>query len=122
MTRLGKVYGGLMVDMRADQRQAPPARRAHGRDDHRLRRRLAAAAALADADGDVKLAALLARADAQRTHALLDKHDGNLRAAIAEGARALKFGIALSPFPPHPSASASRSLTPSPAGREGGAR
>jgi N-acetylmuramic acid 6-phosphate etherase len=45
----------------------------------------AAAAAVADADGDVKLAALLAlgvkAADAK---ALLARHDGNLRAAIAD--------------------------------------
>src|SRR5262249_25174258 len=87
MVRLGRVYRGLMVDMRATNAK--------------LRRRAAvivgeivgctdadAARFLEQADGHVKTAVLiglgLSRADAD---ALLARHNGNLRAAISEGAR-----------------------------------
>jgi len=84
MLRLGKVYRGLMVHMRPVN--------------EKLRRRsvqivssvagvsdAAAAAALAKSDGDVKHAALIALgADPAAAPYLLDKHAGNLRAAIAE--------------------------------------
>ncbi|MGQ0531792.1 MAG: N-acetylmuramic acid 6-phosphate etherase [Caulobacteraceae bacterium] len=84
MVRLGRVYRGLMVDMRATN--------------EKLRRRsiqmiaaiagceeaIAAAAAM-EASGDVKLAALIARGmERAAAQALLDRHDGNLRAAMAE--------------------------------------
>ena len=86
MIRLGRVYGGFMVDMRPSN--------------EKLRRRArdmvaaiagcpadAAATALSRAGGDVKRAVLLAHglddADAQ---ALLQKHAGNLRLALAEHA------------------------------------
>jgi N-acetylmuramic acid 6-phosphate etherase len=84
MIRLGRVYQGLMVDMRA--RNVKLRRRAEvivnqivgcGED--------AAARWVAEADGDVKLAVLLGlgleEADAT---ALLHKHHGNLRSAIGE--------------------------------------
>lgn len=84
MVRLGKVYRGRMVHMRPTNAK--------------LRRRAvqtvlditgceaeAAATALTNADWDIKLAVLhvngLASADARR---LLEKHEGNLRAALAE--------------------------------------
>jgi N-acetylmuramic acid 6-phosphate etherase len=84
MIRLGRVYRGLMVHMRATNAK--------------LRRRAEimvaritgcteaeAAAALAAGDGSVKLAALMVsgtgRAEAE---ALLERHAGNLRRALAE--------------------------------------
>jgi N-acetylmuramic acid 6-phosphate etherase len=84
MVRLGKVYRGLMVHMRPTN--------------EKLRRRAAqmvvtligcseavAAAAIAKSDGDVKLAVLLARGlESEPAKALLDKHAGNLRSALAE--------------------------------------
>jgi len=84
MVRLGKVYRGLMVHMRPTN--------------EKLRRRAAqmvvtitgcsdeaAASALANADGDVKLAVLLASgAEKAAAEAALRKHDGNLRFALAE--------------------------------------
>ena len=84
MIRLGRVYRGLMVHMRPTN--------------EKLRRRAAqmvamitdcteekAKAAVADAGGDVKLAILLASgAEKSAANALLDKHDGNLRLAMAE--------------------------------------
>jgi N-acetylmuramic acid 6-phosphate etherase len=84
MVRLGRVYGGLMVHMRPTNAK--------------LRRRgvemiamitgcseEAATAAFAKADSDVKLGVLIARgADKAKAEALLQKHDGNLRAALAE--------------------------------------
>ena len=84
MVRLGKVYRGLMVHMRPTN--------------DKLRRRAArmvatlvgcspdaAAASVAKADGDVKLAVLLARGlESGAAKALLDRHDGNLRLALAE--------------------------------------
>lgn len=82
MTRLGKVYGGMMVDVRATTAK--------------LRRRSArivmkiaaceeatATKALADAGGSVKRAALIA-IGGKSAGALLEKHGGNLRQALAE--------------------------------------
>jgi N-acetylmuramic acid 6-phosphate etherase len=88
MVRLGRVYRGLMVDMRPTNAK--------------LRRRAArmvmiitganesqAEHALASADGDVKLGALLVRGlDRGAAQSLLDKHDGNLRLALDEAASA----------------------------------
>jgi N-acetylmuramic acid 6-phosphate etherase len=88
MVRMGRVYRGLMVDMRPTN--------------EKLRRRAAqmvvtitgcapdaVASAVAKSSGDVKLAVLLARGvelDAARS--LIEKHNGNLRAALADvGAR-----------------------------------
>ena len=84
MVRMGRVYRGLMVDMRPTN--------------EKLRRRAVqmvvtltgcadeiAAGAVAGSGGDVKLAVLLARglgSDAAR--ALLAKHDGHLRHALTE--------------------------------------
>lgn len=84
MVRLGKVYRGLMVHMRPTN--AKLRRRAEqmvvtivGCDDQ------AAADAMAKADGDVKLAVLLASgADMANAIAALQKSDGNLRYALAE--------------------------------------
>lgn len=84
MVRLGRVYRGLMVDMRASN--------------EKLRRRAVrtvmsitncteddARRALGEADGEIKLAALLIRGlDAGAGRALLMRHDGNLRAALKE--------------------------------------
>lgn len=84
MVRLGKVYRGLMVHMR-------PAS-----DKLRLRAKAmvavitgatdeAAASAVAKAEGDVKLAVLVAcGAELDVARALLQKHAGNLRFAMAE--------------------------------------
>jgi len=84
MVRLGRVYRGRMVDMQA--RNAKLRARAV-----RMLQELTdcsaaqAKAALATADGKVKLAVLvvhgLARGEAER---LLDRHNGNLRAALQE--------------------------------------
>jgi N-acetylmuramic acid 6-phosphate etherase len=84
MVRLGRVYRGLMVDMRASNAK--------------LRRRAAAivreiarcpagdaARCLAEADGDVKTAVLLALGVERGVAAqLLRRHGGNLRKTIAE--------------------------------------
>ena len=84
MVRLGRVYRGLMVDVRATN--------------EKLRRRSVqmvaiiagcaeddATKALAASDGDLRLAALMARGlDHATAEILLTKHDGNLRAAMAE--------------------------------------
>lgn len=86
MVRLGRVYRGLMVDMRPTNAK--------------LRRRAArmvmtitgasqetSEQALANAGDDVKLAALLVQGlDRKAAQALLDKHDGNLRSALKEAA------------------------------------
>lgn len=84
MVRLGKVYRGLMVHMRPTN--AKLRRRAEqmvvtivGCDDQ------SASDAMAKADGDVKLAVLLASgADMATATAALQKSDGNLRHALAE--------------------------------------
>lgn len=83
MLQLGRVYDGLMVDMRASNEKL----RARGL---RMLRRLtgadeaAARTALAAADGRVKLAVLLLHGlDATAARALLAQTDGHLRAALA---------------------------------------
>lgn len=84
MVRLGRVYRGLMVHMRPTN--AKLRRRAEqmvvtivGCDDQ------VAAEAMVKADGDVKLAVLLASgADMATATAALLKTDGNLRYALAE--------------------------------------
>jgi N-acetylmuramic acid 6-phosphate etherase len=82
MVKMGRVYGGLMVHMRASN--AKLRRRAEG-----MVRQIVdcsaedAARFVAQADGDVKIAVLLGFGlQADRTAALLQKHDGNLRLAI----------------------------------------
>jgi len=84
MVRLGKVYRGLMVHMRPTneklrRRSAQMVATITGCDDR------AASAALAKADGDVKLAVLLASgAGLGEAKAALHKHDDNLRFALGE--------------------------------------
>ena len=84
MVRLGRVYRGLMVDMRATNAK--------------LRRRsevmvsqitdcddATAIEALRQADGDMKVASLIALgAGADEARAALVRHDGNLRHALSE--------------------------------------
>lgn len=84
MMRLGRAYRGMMVDVRASN--------------EKLRRRSVhmvatiagcaedtATAALAAAGGHIRLAALMARGlERSAAEALLTKHDGDLRAALAE--------------------------------------
>lgn len=87
MVRLGRVYRGLMVHM------TPTNAKLRQRAAHMVATitgcaKDAATAALAEADGDVKLAVLLALgAGAADARALLAKHDGNLRAAIGDAGR-----------------------------------
>lgn len=84
MVRLGRVHGGLMVEMRASneklrRRGARMVAEIAGCDEAQ------AADAVERAGGDVKAAVLLARGvDAVAAAALLVKHDRNLRAALAE--------------------------------------
>ncbi len=84
MVRLGKVYRGLMVHMRPTNaklrnRAAQMVVTITGCDQR------TANDAMAKADGDVKLATLLASgADMAAATSALDKHDGNLRFALAE--------------------------------------
>lgn len=84
MVRLGKVYRGLMVHMRPTNaklrnRAAQMVVTITGCDDQ------AAVEAMAKADGDVKLAVLLASgADMAAAMSILDKHGGNLRFALSE--------------------------------------
>ena len=84
MVRLGKVYRGLMVHMRASnaklrRRSTQMVATITGVDED------VAEAAVTQADGDVKLAALIACGlDSERAQKLLFKHDGNLRYAMAE--------------------------------------
>ena len=83
MVRLGRVYRGLMVDMLA--RNAKLRHRAErmlatitGRDGEAVRR------ALEEAGGKVKLAVLVLEGlDRAAAEALLDRHGGQLRAALA---------------------------------------
>ena len=84
MTRLGGVYQGLMVQM-------APANAKLRRRGARMVSAIAGASAdeaeraIALADGDVKRAVLIARgASLDRAAALLDKHGGDLRSALAE--------------------------------------
>ena len=84
MTRLGHVYQGLMVNMRATneklrRRSAQMVMTITGCDERM------AAEALAAAGGELKLAALIARGLApDAAKALLAKHGGNLRGAMGE--------------------------------------
>ena len=85
MVRLGRVYRGLMVDMRASN--------------EKLRRRAVqivtqltdcdpaqAEAALGQAEGDVKLAVMIASGhDPAEAQDALSRHSGDLRAALAHG-------------------------------------
>jgi N-acetylmuramic acid 6-phosphate etherase len=89
MARLGKIYNGLMVDMRATnaklRRRSVEMVAAIASCDSAI-----AAQAIAAAEGDIKLAVLIAfGADTAPAKALLDKHDGNLRSALADIPRAL---------------------------------
>jgi N-acetylmuramic acid 6-phosphate etherase len=84
MIRLGRVYGGMMVSMRATN--------------EKLRRRAvqmvaaiagvenqAASSAFSEAGGDVKLAVLIARGlSHQEATSMLAKHEGNLRRVLGE--------------------------------------
>jgi N-acetylmuramic acid 6-phosphate etherase len=82
MLRLGKVYRGMMVHMRPTnaklrRRAVQMVARITGCGED------AAAAALAQAHGDVKLATLIVHGlDRDRAAALMEKHGGNLRAAL----------------------------------------
>lgn len=84
MVRLGKVYRGLMVHMRPTNaklrnRAAQMVVTITGCDER------TANDAMTKADGDVKLAVLLASgADLATANAVLSRHDGNLRFALAE--------------------------------------
>jgi N-acetylmuramic acid 6-phosphate etherase len=84
MVRMGRVYAGLMVHMRPTnaklrRRGVEMIARITGCSEE------AASAAFAKADSDVKLGVLIARGvDPSRAEALLQKHGGNLRAALAE--------------------------------------
>ncbi len=81
MVRLGRVYGGLMVDMRATnaklrRRSEVMVSQITGCDD------ATAIEALGQADGDLKTAALIALgAQASDAQATLTRHGGNLRQA-----------------------------------------
>lgn len=84
MLQLGRVHDGLMVDMRASNdklraRGLRMLRHLTGADD------AAARAALAGADGSVKLAVLLLRGlDPEGARMLLSRNQNSLRAALAE--------------------------------------
>jgi N-acetylmuramic acid 6-phosphate etherase len=84
MVRLGRVYRGLMVDMRATnaklrRRSEIMVSQITGCDDP------AAVAALRQADGDMKAASLIALgASPDEARAILQRHDGNLRQALAQ--------------------------------------
>jgi N-acetylmuramic acid 6-phosphate etherase len=87
MVRMGRVYRGLMVDMRA--RNAKLRRRAAGMVSEIVRcAESEAASYLEQSDGDVKTAILLglglSRDEADR---MLKRYGGNLRSAIDEVAR-----------------------------------
>jgi N-acetylmuramic acid 6-phosphate etherase len=84
MIRLGRVYRGLMVDMRA--RNVKLRRRAEVIVDQIVGcGEPAAARWVAEADGDVKLAVLLGLGlEEGDATALLHRHRGNLRSAIGE--------------------------------------
>jgi N-acetylmuramic acid 6-phosphate etherase len=84
MVRLGRVYRGLMIDMRATnaklrRRSEIMVSQITGCDDE------TAIAALRKARGDMKVAALIALgAEPVDAQAILARSDGNLRAALAE--------------------------------------
>jgi N-acetylmuramic acid 6-phosphate etherase len=83
MIRLGRVYRGLMVDVQASNRKLTR------RKEEMLvyltgKSRTEAQAAIAAANGDLKLAVLLLHGcDAERGRAILTKANGRLRAALA---------------------------------------
>jgi len=83
MIRLGRVYGGLMVDMQAAN--AKLARRSESMLRHLTgRSRDEISAALAAADGSVKLAALLLKGcDLADAKSVLNRAGGQLRIALA---------------------------------------
>ena len=91
MVRLGKVYRGLMVHMRATnaklrRRSTQMVATITGCDED------VAESAVTQAEGDVKLAALLAcGVDYDDAKMLLAKHEGNLRFAMAEIAPAINL-------------------------------
>ncbi len=84
MIRMGRVYGGLMVDVQAsnkklEKRSEEMLRHLTGRSGEEAR------AALSAADGSVKLAVLLLNGcRREQAEALLDRNDGRLRAALTE--------------------------------------
>jgi N-acetylmuramic acid 6-phosphate etherase len=84
MVRLGRVYRGLMVDMRATnaklrRRSEIMVSQITGCDD------ATAVAALQQADGDMKTASLVALgASPDEARAILQRHDGNLRQALSQ--------------------------------------
>ncbi len=84
MIRMGRVYGGLMVDVQATnaklvRRSEAMLRQITGRDSDEIRRALDAA------QGRVKLAALLLHGlTPAKAEALLERTGGHLRAALAE--------------------------------------
>jgi N-acetylmuramic acid 6-phosphate etherase len=87
MVRMGRVYRGLMVDMRA--RNAKLRRRAEAMVSEIVRcPEREAARYLEQADGDVKTAVLLGFGlDRSEAAQLLQRHGGNLRSAIKESTR-----------------------------------
>ena len=107
MIRLGRVYRGLMVQMRATnaklrRRSASWWRASPAATRHRRARRSP------QADGDLKLAALLVfGVERPLAQAILDRNGGNLRAALADLARDPK---------PDDDGRPGRPPTPSPAG------
>jgi len=82
MVKMGRVYGGLMVHMRANN--AKLRKRAEGMVRQIVECSAADAARfVAQANGDVKIAVLLGLGlQADLAAALLQEHDGNLRLAI----------------------------------------
>ncbi len=84
MVRLGRVYRGLMVDMRATnaklrRRSEIMVAQITGCDD------ATAIDALQQADGDMKAASLVALgASPDEARAILERHDGNLRQALSQ--------------------------------------
>jgi N-acetylmuramic acid 6-phosphate etherase len=84
MIRMGRVYEGLMVDVQAsnkklERRSEEMLRHLTGRSGEEAR------TALARAEGSVKLAVLLLNGcRPEEAKVLLDRHDGRLRAALAE--------------------------------------
>ena len=84
MVRLNRTWGNLMVDMAARNDKLEARRLAMLERIHPGIDPAAAAAALAAADGSVKLAALTVLGDdLDRARARLDAHDGSLRGAMA---------------------------------------
>jgi N-acetylmuramic acid 6-phosphate etherase len=84
MLRLGRVYRGLMVNMRPANAKLRRRAEAMVAELGRCTRQ-AAASALDAAKGDIKLAVLLrAGLGLAKARALLKRHDGRLRAALAE--------------------------------------